>query len=115
MRAPLFVFLPGTGGEPNKYEHLLKMVAYAGYRTIGLAYDSDGTVESACAGQLTCGSNCQGLVRDELITGQDTSVNDHVLLGDAILPRLYDLLTSLYGDDMADGVNDYGTRIMSPR
>ena len=108
MRAPLFVFFPGTGGEPDKYEHLLKMAAYAGYRTVGLAYDSDGKVEDSCANALTCGSNCQGLVRDEIITGQDTTVKEDVLLGDAILPRLYDLLTKLYDDDLVNGVNDYG-------
>lgn len=108
MRTPLFLFLPGTGGEPNKYQHLLQMAAYAGYRSIGLAYDSQDPVESNCAGQLTCGSNCQGLVRDEIITGQDVTVDEAVELGDAILPRLYDLLAYLHDDDLTDGVNDYG-------
>ena len=39
-KAPLVVFLPGTGGAPKYTELLSRVVAYLGYNVIGLEYNS---------------------------------------------------------------------------
>lgn len=83
----IFVFLPGSGSEPNKYDQLLSMAAYAGYRTIGLSYDNTGTLESACGN--TCG--CYGLARREIIHGTPHTPAVTVDPADGIVHRLYRL------------------------
>ena len=46
--APLVVFLPGTGGEPEKSRDFLTVVAGQGYRVIGLEYDDAPAVSQTC-------------------------------------------------------------------
>ncbi len=91
---PLVVFLPGTNMEPNKHERLLETAAYAGYRTIGLAYDNTSSVQSACEMRSDCVDRCRSRVREEVATGIDTvpitaDAGRDVLFEDGILPRLY--------------------------
>jgi pimeloyl-ACP methyl ester carboxylesterase len=106
-RAPLVVFLPGSSMEPNKHDLVLQMAAYAGYRTIGLAYDNTFPVEVACAATPQCGNNCAGDAREEVTTGIATSAALTVDAGDSIVERLYRVLEELDAIDPAGGWSSY--------
>lgn len=86
-----FVFLPGTQSEPDKYDQLLAMAAYAGYRTIGLSYDNTVKLETACG--ATC--PCYGNARREVAYGGALSPAVNVMQGDTIVDRLYRLAKQL--------------------
>ena len=108
-RLPLLVFLPGSSMTPDKHDLVLQMAAYAGYRTIGLSYDSRNNVEAGCVVDLlppVCPTDCHRQWRDEIIQGTDQTADITVQPGDSILERLYALLARLYADDLADGTND---------
>ena len=45
---PLVIYLPGTGGHPERVERLLQVVAGQGYRVIGLEYDDIPAVGQVC-------------------------------------------------------------------
>ena len=111
VREPLVVFLPGSSMTPNDHDLVLKTSAYAGYRTIGLSYDSTYNVDAICtlAGfHLPCGINdCYASKRDEIILGADLSPDVDVEPADSVLERLFTLLAALYADDVADGTNDH--------
>lgn len=111
LRPPLFVFLPGSSMEPDKHDLVLKMSAYAGYRSIGLSYDSRNNIELLCGSllsPLSCDDPvCHRPVRDEIITGEDRTSLFVVEPADSVLERLYTLLVGLYDEDMLDGVNHY--------
>ncbi|WP_257448005.1 BPSS1187 family protein [Archangium lipolyticum] len=95
----LYLFLPGTKSEPNKYEGLLSMAAYAGYKTIGLSYDNTARLESVCA--QNCG--CYGPARREVVFGVNWSPILSVRQGDSIVHRLYRLLDYLRTNFSAEG------------
>src|SRR6476619_1153661 len=48
-RRELFVFLPGSSIEPNKHADISAIAAYAGYRSIGLSYDSTWGIDDICS------------------------------------------------------------------
>jgi hypothetical protein len=106
-RDPLVVFLPGTNMEPDKHDLVLQMAAYAGYRTIGLAYDNTIAVEAACAASPVCGSNCAGDGREEAFLGVDVSGQVSIDAGDSILERLYRALEELDAIDPTGGWSSY--------
>ncbi len=87
----IYLFLPGTQSEPNKYDELLAMAAYTGYRTIGLSYDNTTMLETACGN--ACG--CYGAARREVVTGAAVSPAVSVALGDSVVDRLYRLAAHL--------------------
>ena len=97
QQPPAVVFLPGSGMEPEKHDLVLQMAAYAGYRTIGLAYDNVGMVATLC-GTPTCAEDCGERLHIERITGQDVSPVATTDTGDSILYRLYALLGSANRD-----------------
>jgi hypothetical protein len=87
----IVLFLPGTQSEPNKYDDVLSTAAFAGFRTIGLAYDNRVRLETACGNN--CG--CYGLARREIAFGGNLTPAVNVLAGDTIISRLYWLLRDL--------------------
>ena len=95
----LYLFLPGTQSEPNKYNDVLSMAAYAGYRTIGLSYDNTTRLETACGNN--CG--CYGPARREVVFGGNLSPVVAVQTGDTIVNRLYRLLDYLDATYPAEG------------
>lgn len=107
-RVPLLVFLPGSSMTPDKHDLVLQMAAYAGYRAIGLSYDSQNNVEAGCS-DPACPTDCHRQWRDEIIQGTDQTVDITVQPADSILERLYALLAHLYAEDMADGTNPQGS------
>jgi hypothetical protein len=107
----LYLFLPGTQSEPNKYDGVLSMAAYAGYKTIGLSYDNTKRLEDACA--ASCG--CYGPARREVVGGGNPffGVNSPavaVQTGDTIVNRLYRLLTDLDVAYPSEGWGDFLNR-----
>ncbi len=46
--APLVVFLPGTGGQPEANPKFIKFIADEGYPVISLMYDDDPAVAQVC-------------------------------------------------------------------
>ncbi|MET1083718.1 MAG: hypothetical protein ABWY12_11825 [Burkholderiales bacterium] len=113
----LLLFLPGSGMEPRLHELVLQMGAYAGYRTIGLSYDTrfdpgakddprtPNIDERICLGKSDC-VRCYGPAREEIITGESMSPHLTIQKGDSIMPRLRQLLLRLRDDDLRDGSND---------
>jgi hypothetical protein len=102
----LYVFLPGTQSEPDKYDGILRMAAYAGYRTIGLSYDNATRLETACGNQ--CG--CYGPARREVVYGGNPSPAVAVQFGDTIAYRLYRLLDHLDATYPAEGWDAFLSR-----
>jgi hypothetical protein len=98
-QSQLYLFLPGTRSEPDKYTHLLSMAAYTGYKTIGLSYDNTTRLETACAN--SCG--CYGPARREVVLGGKLSPVVTVRKGDTITYRLYRLLKHLEATYPAEG------------
>jgi hypothetical protein len=86
-----FIFLGGTASEPDKYDDLLAMAAYAGYRTIGLSYDNSAKMETVCGADC----NCYEPARREVISGGNPSPAVTVLRDDTIVARLYRLVRYL--------------------
>jgi hypothetical protein len=103
----LLLFLPGSGMEPDKHDLVLRMGAYAGYHTIGLSYDTrfDPGARDLCPAQRDCAA-CYGPAREEIITGEPTSLHVTIQKGDSVIRRLFQLLQKLHQDDMVDGRND---------
>ncbi|MCP3143141.1 BPSS1187 family protein [Pyxidicoccus xibeiensis] len=102
----LYLFLPGTKSEPNKYDDLLSMAAYAGYKTIGLSYDNTANLEKTCAN--SCG--CYGPARRDVVSGTNLSSAVSVQAGDSITYRLYLLLKELHARDPLAGWDDFLSR-----
>jgi hypothetical protein len=95
----IFVFLPGSSSEPNKYDDVLSMAAYAGYRTIGLSYDNSNNIESTCGNVCPC----FGLARREVIHGTPLTPLVTVQPADAIVHRLYRLAKHLHATFPTEG------------
>jgi hypothetical protein len=89
---PLFVFMSGSGGQPTNNDQILRIAARAGYRTIGLAYVNDISVENRCQGQP---DDCAGLVRFENLDGTDRSAYIDVDRANSVEYRLVRLLQGL--------------------
>ena len=106
-RIPLVVFLPGTNMEPDKHDLVLQKAAFAEYKAIGLSYDNTVSAKSACTGLEECGLDCRGLMRKEVILGQDVSAQVTVDSGDSVLERLYRVLEYLDTTDPAGGWSAY--------
>lgn len=95
----IVLFLAGTQSEPNKYDDVLSMSAFAGFRTIGLSYDNTTRLETACGN--TCG--CYGPARREVVFGGNLSPVVSVETGDTIVYRLYTLLADLHTNHPMEG------------
>lgn len=88
----LFVFLPGTGGPPAGYVRILQNAAMGGYDAVGVAYVNDVAVNSLCR---PTEPTCHAEVREEVITGADSSPLVAVAPVDSIERRLVALLRHL--------------------
>lgn len=95
----LFVFLPGTGGPAGAYRLLLKNAAAGGYHAIGLSYRNEVAVNDLC---MIGEAGCHAAVRNEVITGEDTSPLVEVSRADSIDHRLVAALQYLGWDDYLD-------------
>lgn len=103
LRNELFVWLGGSGTDPDNYKDLLELAALAGYASIALAYDNETSIGSLCSSPSNpqCNDvttpNCEGVLRAEMIYGSavsDSPCHD-VPLADSIEHRLLRLLQHL--------------------
>lgn len=95
----LFVFLPGTGGQPACCRDLLQTAAQLGYHAIGLTYDNQTAVGARCLNDLAC----YGQVRRNVFDGSDPGPASTVPPRDGIDNRLVALLGFLARRYPAEG------------
>jgi hypothetical protein len=84
----LLVFFPGTGGQPDCCQLLLKEAAQLGFHTIGLTYENTQAVATICRNNLTC----YATVRQNEFDGTDASAYSNVAPAQSISDRLVDML-----------------------
>jgi len=87
----LFVFLPGTGGQPDCCTDLLDTAAETGFHVVGLTYPNTTAVGAVCRNNLAC----YATVRQDDFDGTDPNPYVHVVPTNAISARLADLLRYL--------------------
>ncbi len=103
--APLLVFMPGTGGNPEHLLRFLDAASNAGYRAIGLMYDDVPAVNVVCPRNPD--PECNAHFRQKRIFGDDvTSVIDDTR-AESIVNRLTKLLDYLSEHDPSQGWNTY--------
>lgn len=103
----LLVFLPGTGGAPVNYSLFLQRAASRGYHTIGLSYENAATVAELCLAFAPADPDCTKKVRNEIVTGTDTTGAVTVSRADSIENRLEKLLAFLQTNDTTGGWGPY--------
>jgi len=113
LKNPLFFFVPGTSSTPSDYSFFLDFHAALGYRVISIDYPNEKTVNDYCQNTPSTGT-CYSDVRNEILTGQDSSNLLTVTVPNSINNRLYKLLVYLTAQYPADNWNDFinGTSIL---
>lgn len=89
----LFLFLPGTGGQPFHYRKILRAAADLGYHAIGLTYPNEKAINVVCA--LTLDTTCHSRARLEIFDGEDRHNNIEVDVDNSIQTRIIKLLQYL--------------------
>ena len=95
----LFVFLPGTYGEPACCQLLLQQAARLGFHVVGLEYPNRPSVASRCGNDLAC----YGRIRRNLFDGRDGAVAP----ANAVEHRLVALLRYLSSHHPDEGWSGY--------
>jgi len=103
----LFVFFPGTYGQPQGYQLLLDEAARAGYKAVGLEYpDANADPRASAVGQICARStdpDCPALVRRARLSGGTAPGGTWVTPANSILSRLISLLRYLDREHPTDG------------
>lgn len=89
----LFVFLPGTGGQPLYQQLVLQTGSARGYHAIGLMYPNTPSIGSLC--DDSADPDAHWKARAEIVTGQDLSTLVSVNATECIEHRLTALLAYL--------------------
>lgn len=87
----LFLFLPGTGGQPDCCQYLLETAAQTGFLAIGLTYDNTEAVGKICENNQMCYTD----VRHDDFDGSTPSSDADITPADSIQSRLVDMLRYL--------------------
>ena len=101
----LFLWLPGSYGRPIDNQYILDLAASNGYRAIGLEYYNIPPVISICVEVPDIA--CSTRVREERLTGTDTSPEVDVSTADSILNRFTKLLVYLQTHYPKDGWHQF--------
>lgn len=96
----LFVFLPGTSAPAAAYELVLRNAAAGGYHALALSYRNEIAVNDLCP---VVEPGCDGAVRNEVLSGDDTSPLVEVGPADSIENRLIKALLYLGWTEYLDG------------
>jgi hypothetical protein len=91
----LVVFIPGTDGSPSDASLILQRGASRGYHTVGLSYPNPDSVNTTCNISAPSSLACHGEVREEILTGSNTSSLISVDTNNSIEGRLLALLKYL--------------------
>ena len=103
--APLLVFMPGTGGMPERTSYFADLAAHQGYRVIGLEYTDEPAVAQICPRDRD--PACSEKFRQKRIFGDDaTSVIDDQP-AESVVNRLVKLLLLLQRDHPAELWSSY--------
>ena len=87
----LFVFLPGTGGQPDCCKSLIETAAETGFLAVGLTYPNTEAVGKICLNDLSCYTT----VRQDDFDGSTPSSFADISRSNSIQSRLVDLLRYL--------------------
>ncbi len=101
-KARLALFLPGTGGSPGEFPSFLQEGSNRGYHVVGLSYTNLTSINELC-NAVGGNADCAGNVREEVLTGRDTSAQVAIAPAEAIEQRLAALLAYLTFHRPADG------------
>ena len=103
--APLLVFLPGTGGKPERTSDFANTAARQGYRAIGLSYVDEPAVAAICPRDPD--PKCSEKVRQKRTYGDDVTRAIDDRREESIVSRLVKLLTVLQREHPTEGWADY--------
>ena len=103
--APLLVFMPGTGGMPERTSAFADLAAHLGYRVIGLEYTDTPAVAQICPRNRD--PKCSENFRQKRIFGDDATdvIDDRP--AESVVNRLAKLLAALQRDHPDEGWADY--------
>ncbi len=101
----LFLFLVGTGGQPQNQQLIQATGAARGYHVIGLMYPNTPSVGSLC--DASTDPDAHWNVRREIITGADLSTLVSISPTECIEHRLTALLTHLATSYPTEGWGQY--------
>lgn len=104
-KAPLLVFMPGTGGKPERTSDFADVAAHQGYRAIGLEYVDEPAVVQICPRNRD--TRCSEKVRQKRIYGEDVTSLVDDKPSESIVNRLVKLLEKLERDHPGEGWADY--------
>jgi len=102
----LFFFLPGTDSSPVSYNSFLSYIAHLGYAVASIDYNNLETINTYCEKTDPQGT-CFLDVRNEILTGQDSSTKISVTPASSILNRFLKLLMWLDINYPTQGWNNY--------
>jgi len=94
LKSQLFFFLPGTGASPSDYSTLLQYHASLGYRVVSIDFPNEYTVNDYCEDTSSSGT-CYQDVRNETLTGADSSSLVSISISESILNRFIKMLIYL--------------------
>ena len=99
----LFVFLPGTQGQPSHYTQIVRAAAARGLHAIGLNYPNQTTMAALC--QFSLLPDCYWNARNAVVFGGGTPVSGQVAVtpADSIANRLARLIGWLSRQHPAEG------------
>ena len=101
----LFIFLVGTGGQPQNQQLIQATGAARGYHVIGLMYPNTPSVGSLC--DASSDPDAHWNVRREIITGQDVSSLVAIAPAECLEHRLTALLSYLTSTYPTEGWGQY--------
>ncbi len=103
--APLLLFLPGTGGRPERTSDFADVAAAQGYRVIGLEYTDVPAVAQLCPRDPD--PRCSERVRTKRIYGDDVTrlIDDRA--EESIVHRLVAVLRFLHREHPSEGWGEY--------
>lgn len=100
-RNRLFVFLPGTGGQPQNQQLILATAAGQGYHATGLSYPNTPSIGSLCNADPDPDAHWKA--RKEIVTGSDLSPLVDIAPSECIEHRLSALLAYLVANFPEEG------------
>lgn len=110
----LFIFLVGTGGNPEGSEEILREGGRRGFHVISLAYRNLKSIDDYC-NPYPNSADCAGNVRRDLIVGEKSDGSDgasqliNVSRTDSILGRFDDVLAYLIAHHQDKGWQQFTT------
>lgn len=105
-RGQLLVFFPGTGAIPAQYTYFVGEAAAQGMHAIGLRYPNALSVNLQICPQQS-DADCNELVRQEVITGQDRYPAVEVNAANSITNRLVQAIRYMDTQDPSAGWGQY--------